>query len=97
MKTNGSLGGQNSGGRSAGARSSRARSTLLKALRSLDRQIGALDLLIKKWSYANLHAACGRTRWFKVMESKRMKLDTKRKEVRLARKEYNPKHEPART
>jgi hypothetical protein len=75
-----SLSGQNSQGRLSGARSSRALSTIFKKLRKLDREIGAIDRQCPKW-----------LRQFdpKVI-SRREKLDQKRIEIRLKRKEYTP-------
>ncbi len=82
-QSRGSLGGQNSDRRISSARSSRALSTNFKKLRELDRKISEIDNNWKPYFDAGCH--------FYIPEkirNRRIRLDNKRKEIRLKRKGY---------
>ena len=80
-----SLGGKNNHGRMSGARSSRASSTIFKKLQRLDREITKLQNRINPLGAYGFGFGKHRN---KKLEEQIKKLDMKRKEVRLERKEY---------
>jgi len=87
-----SLSGKNNHGRMSGARSSRASSTIFKKLQKLDREISILQNRITPFGDFNFGFGKHRN---KKIEEQIKRLDLKRKQVRLERKNYgqhNNKH-----
>lgn len=84
-KSTSSLGGENTGRRAGGVRSSRTSSTTLSQLKKLDMQIAKIDERIHQlgWLYGPSNKE-----WLDL-KKKRAKLDEKRKQVRLKRKQHN--------
>ena len=80
--TRDSLGGQNSHRRVSSARSSRALSTIFKSLRDVDRKIGIMDRMVIMKGEQWVRDFCPK------FNSRRDKLDQRRKILRLKRKGY---------